>query len=128
MGRPRSEVWAAEYRAEEIMRRNSSGDLVGVLVGGFERWLQAYEEQCPFKKAGQLEYHVETIRLRRALGSAKAALQDEAFLASLHRTLQAWGIGLRASRLRPLKRFSEALQDKAETICGLDGVAIDQQA
>lgn len=86
----------------------------------------AHDQHCPFKKYGQLEYHRETIRLRRALGSANAALHDVPFLESRHQTLQAWGIGLRASRLRPLREFTGALQAKTEAIGELDNVAIDQ--
>jgi hypothetical protein len=103
-----------------------SGDLGDVLVADFEKWLDAFNAHCPFKKHGQLEYHVETIRLRRSLGSAKAALEDVAFLQSLHRTLQAWGIGARASRLRPLGQFIASLQAKAQAIDELDKLTIDQ--
>lgn len=66
---------------------------VALLVGGFETFLASYDRDCPFKRHGQLQYHVETIRTRRQLGSAKAALADEAFQRALYRTLQAWGIG-----------------------------------
>jgi hypothetical protein len=97
-----------------------------LLVGGFRTFLASYDRDCPFKRQGQLEYHVETIRIRRRLGSAKAALADEAFHRSLYRTLQAWGIGSRASSLRPFPEFVAAFQSKAKAIEDLDGLAIDR--
>ena len=101
-------------------------DSAAVLIGGFKTFLDAYDRDCPFTRHGQLEYHAETIRHRRRLGSAKAALHDDAFQRLLYRTLQAWGIGSRASTLRPFPDFAAALQAKAEGIEELDGLAIDQ--
>lgn len=101
-------------------------EFVPVLVGGFKTFLEAYDRYCPFTRHGQLQYHVETIRSRRRLGSAKAALADEAFLRGLYRTLQAWGIGSRASTLRAFPQFVAALQAEAKTIEALDNLAIDQ--
>lgn len=99
---------------------------VAVLVGSFRTFLDAYDEDCPFTRHGQLQYHVDTIRLRRRLGSAKAALNDPAFQRSLYRTLEAWGIGSRASHLRDFPDFIAALQAEAVAIEELDDLAIDQ--
>lgn len=99
---------------------------VAVLIADFKTFLDAYDRDCPFTRHGQLQYHVETVRHRQRLGSAKAALNDEAFQWSLYRTLQAWGIGSRASTLRPFSNFVAALQAKAEAIEELEGLAIDQ--
>jgi hypothetical protein len=104
------------------MKTNS----VPLLVANFKGFLDAYDRYCPFTRYGQLEYHVETISLRRRLGSAKAALSDEVFQQSLYRTLQAWGIGSRASSLRHFSDFVAALQVQAAAIEELDGLAIDQ--
>ncbi len=101
-------------------------DSVPLLIAGFKTFLAAYDRDCPFRRHGQLQYHVETIRLRRRLGSAKAALNDRAFQQSLYRTLQAWGIGSRASSLRTFPDFVAALHAKAAAIEELDGLAIDQ--
>jgi len=101
-------------------------DSVAILIASFKAFLDAYDRDCPFTKYGQLEYHVETIGLRRSLGSAKAALNDEMFQRSLYRTLQAWGIGSRASILRQFSDFVAALQAKAEAIEEVDGLTIDQ--
>ena len=101
-------------------------DSVALLIAGFKTFLAAYDQDCPFTRHGQLQYHVDTIRHRRRLGSAKAALADEAFQRALYRTLQAWGIGSRASKLRPFPEFVTALQAQGGTIEQLDGLAIDQ--
>jgi hypothetical protein len=101
-------------------------EFVPVLVGNFKTFLEAYDKYCPFTRYDQLQYHLETIRLRRRLGSAKAALEDGAFQHALFRTLQAWRIGSRASILRSFPQFVDALQAEARTIEALDGLAIDQ--
>src|SRR3972149_4588043 len=85
---------------------------VPALIAGFSRYLDAYTRKPAFTRAGQLEYHLESIALRRQLGSATAAVSDEAFVRSLYRTLQAWGIGSRASSLVPQSEFAAPLPDK----------------
>ncbi len=104
----------------------SSNALTGLLISRFTEFLAAYDRDCPFTKYGQLEYHVETIKKRRALGTAGSALNDESFQRSLYRTLQAWGIGSRGSKLKPFPAFVEALQAKEAEITDLDGIAVDQ--
>lgn len=59
-------------------------DSVAVLIASFKTFLEAYDRDCPFTRYGQLQYHVETIRLRRRLGSAKAALMDDDFQRALY--------------------------------------------
>jgi hypothetical protein len=100
-------------------------DVVGVLIASFKTFLEVYDRDCPFKRPGQLQYHIETIRLRRHLGSARVALADKQFQHSLYDTLQAWGAGSRGSRLRPFADFVPALQKKAAAIEDLDGLAIN---
>lgn len=103
-------------------------DFTDMLISGSPTFLEAYDEYCPFKRYGQLEYHAETIRLRRELGSPAAALNDQMFLRSLHRTLQAWGLGARASILKPFPDFVSSLQAKASEIAELGNVLIDDPA
>jgi hypothetical protein len=95
------------------------------LIADFPRYLQLFERDPPFRRYGQWEYHFETIKRRRALGSAKAALTDNEFLAGLYKTLQAWGIGIRGSKLRSAEEFASALRAKGSEIVALDGTAID---
>ncbi len=96
-----------------------------LLIARFEQCLGAYDRDCPFTKFGQLEYHLETIQRRRELGSARAAIQDRSFQQSLYRTLQAWGIGARASILKPFPDFVDGLSARAADIQDLDGLVID---
>lgn len=107
-------------------RTKQQTESVALLVDNFETFLEAYDLYCPFVRHGQLQYHAETIRLRRELGSAKAALANQTFQRALYATLQVWGIGSRASILRPFGEFVAALHANAKTIEELDGVAIDQ--
>src|SRR6516162_9289000 len=97
------------------------------LIADFPRYLQIFERDPPFRRYGQWEYHFETIKRRRALGSAKAALTDDKFLAGLYKTLQAWGIGIRGSKLRSVEEFASAVRAKGPEIVALDGTAIDDQ-
>src|SRR5205085_12227659 len=44
---------------------------------------------------------------------------------SLYKTLQAWGIGIRASKLKSFEEFVSALQAKSSEIVALEDRAID---
>ena len=84
------------------------------------------EENCPFKRYSQLEYHVKTIKRLKQRASVGRALADESFLRSLHDTLQAWGIGARGSDLKPLAQFASALRHRESEIASFEGLALDQ--
>jgi hypothetical protein len=68
---------------------------------------------------------VETIRLRRDLGSTIAAVRDDRFLHSLYQTLNAWGIGRRASRLLPEAEFVAAVRAKEAEIAALEKASLE---
>lgn len=70
------------------------------LTGGFARYVTTYDELVPFSSE-QLSAHRECIALRQQAGGPTAAVSDPRFMASLRRTLIAWGIGGRASYLVP---------------------------
>lgn len=106
-------------RAAEIDRR------ISLLIRDFERYLRAFDENPAFRKAGQLERHVETIRIRNMLGSATNATRDEAFLKSLYLTLQAWGIGRRGSNLANFDAFASAIRQSEPSIQAMEGQAVD---
>ena len=95
-------------------------------MADFPRFLHAFEENCPFKRYSQLEYHVKTIKRLKQRASVGRALADESFLRSLHDTLQAWGIGARGSDLKPLAQFASALRHRESEIASFEGLALDQ--
>lgn len=102
--------------------------LAVVLVKDFPTWLAHYDANGPFRKYGQLEFHRQTIDLRLQLGSAVAALADDGFLQSLYDTLQAWGIGARASRLKPFGDFCAALRKQTNAIAAFEATTLDDPA
>ena len=95
------------------------------LLDRFPYYLSVYDEQTPFRRAGQLELHVATLQLRAERGSASSALEDPLFLKSLYGALQAWGIGRRGSILVPFDQFSERLWAQRSAFSSLDGQMID---
>jgi hypothetical protein len=99
-----------------------------LLIAEFPRFLRIFEQNPPFKKTGQLEYHLDTIQRRRALGSATKAVNDDQFVDGLYMTLQAWGIGVRGSNLKPRGAFADALRAKISAITDLEGICIDDPA
>ncbi len=107
-------------RKAEINRR------IYKLIANFEKYLLAFDNDPPFKKPGQLNSHVQTIRLRRQLGTVRAAVGSGEFLRSLRATLQAWGIGSRLSRLVDLDAFAEAFRQQVDKIGALEGASLDQ--
>ena len=95
------------------------------LKGGFSRYVTAYDRLVPFSSE-QLTTHRETIDLRRAGGSVRAAVRDPRFVESLRRTLLKWGIGVRASKLVPASEFTQALTVVAPTLERFEGLKIDE--
>jgi hypothetical protein len=100
--------------------------LTKVLVERFPEWVSYFGTNGPFRKS-QLEYHRETIGRRLELGSAAAAVTDERFLRSLYDTLRAWGIGSRASRLKPFDEFVPILSRQKEAVAELEGTILDDR-
>jgi hypothetical protein len=96
-----------------------------LLSENFGSYVEAFMRDPPFDRPGQFENHQETIRLRRELGSAQSALDDEVFLENLYTTLLVWGIGVRASRIAEFEDFVKELRGKGPEICALDGLSID---
>ncbi len=97
---------------------------ISKLVSGFGRYVVAYDQQVSFT-GEQLAAHRQTIALRRQLGSVRAAASDGQFAAALRRTLLAWGIGRRASRLVPEDEFAAALRTAVPSLEELESLTID---
>jgi hypothetical protein len=98
---------------------------VSRLAQYFDTYVRWYDATVPFVRAGQYELHRATIDRRYELGSVEAALMDDQFLSLLHRTLQAWGIGRRASRLVGLDAFGRTLRAAEDELTQLDGRSIE---
>jgi hypothetical protein len=98
---------------------------VADLIQGFPRYVGVFEKSPAFTRIGQLEYHLETIQMRRKHGSAVTAVADDTFLSSLYQTLNAWGIGRRASRLLPEVEFVSAVRARIEDIAELEREVLD---
>jgi hypothetical protein len=78
---------------------------IAQLADGFGRYVQTYDDHVSFTSE-QLAAHQATVALRQQAVSVRAAVGSDEFLTSLRRTLLAWGIGRRASRLVPADAFA----------------------
>jgi hypothetical protein len=97
---------------------------IGKLVSRFGDYVQAYDDRPPFTRE-QLAAHRHSVELRRQAGGVRAAVEDEEFVASLRRTLLAWGVGRRASRLVASEDFTAAIRGAAPGLEALEPMAID---
>jgi hypothetical protein len=95
------------------------------MVERFDEYVATYDRLVPFTRSGQYELHRETIDRRRQFGTVTAAVHDARFTDLLYRTLQAWGIGRRASRLAPLPAFRESLVLHARAIAALEFLSLE---
>jgi hypothetical protein len=95
------------------------------LTTGFAGFVAAYDRAPPFRRAGQLEHHRATIDLRRRLGSIGAAIESREFVEVLRRTLYAWGIGKRRSRLHSVEQIHRALRERLRDLEALEGLALE---
>lgn len=107
-----------------MARDDLIGERTGKLCGAFGRYVRVYNERVPFT-GEQLAAHRECIGLRREAASVRAAVGDERFVQALQRTLRAWGIGVRASRLVPADDFAAALRAALPRLEDLEPLAID---
>ena len=101
--------------------------LANILVDKFPTWVAYFNTNGPFRKYGQLEYHRETINRRLELGSASAAVTDERFQRALYKTLQAWGIGSRGSRLKPFDQFAAILSRQNQAVAQFETMILDDR-
>lgn len=106
-------------------RERSAGSHVAVVIDEFPALLDYYDRVRPFSRSGQYAGHRRTIDLRREAGSVAAAIEDDRYLVSLYGTLQAWGIGRRASRLAAFDAFVDALREWSRAFERLDDLTID---
>lgn len=107
-----------------MTRRDVIEARVGKLVSRFRDYVQVYDDRVPFT-GEQLAAHRRSVELRRQAGGVRAAVENEEFVASLRRTLFAWGVGRRASRLVPMEDFGAALRAAAPDLEALESLTID---
>lgn len=98
------------------------------LAANFDAYVANFQSHVPFTKPRELALHRMTIDQRRALGSVRAALDDEAFLDSLFATLILRGIGTRGTKLVPRDRFAATLRSHGDEIAALDRFSIDDRS
>lgn len=105
-----------------IPDRNSR---VPKLIERFGHYVRVFEHSPAFTRAGQLEFHVQAIQMRRQLQTAEAAVANDEFLKRVYETLKAWGIGVRASNLVDLPQFIKAIRVHTDSIAALEGMHLD---
>ena len=94
------------------------------LTRGFGNYLRNYDDRVSFTTE-QLAAHRACIALRKQADTVRAAVDDPVFLQALRRTLRAWGIGVRASRLVPQDQFAAALLRALPALEVLEPLAVD---
>jgi len=106
---------ARRPRAASARRQRVEARMAG-LIADFDACVAQYDASVPFLRSGQYELHRATIDRRARHTSVEEALADDQFLTLLYSTLQAWGIGKRASRLAPLVDFVGALRRETSAL------------
>ncbi len=96
-------------------------------MGGFDRYLAVYDDTVPFN-SNQLASHVAALDARRSAGSAAAAALDPKFAQLLRKTLFAWGLGKRGSRMAEDSEFAAALAVAAPLLTPFDGQTIGDKS
>jgi hypothetical protein len=107
-----------------VARTDLIEERVTKLTRDFGRYVRIYDERVSFTTE-QLAAHRACIAARRQAGTVRAAVEDTQFLEALRRTLRAWGIGVRASRLVTEEQFATALSTALPTLEVLEPLAID---
>ena len=104
---------------------NEVENRVAELISDFDLCLDVYDHEVPFTRSGQYSHHRKTIDMRRSFPSVGDALKDEDFLDSFRKTLFAWGIGKRGSRLVPLTEFGDHLRVCSDEIALFEHLRLD---
>jgi hypothetical protein len=111
-------------RASEETVRQRLDDL----IAGFDEYASRFDSAVSVDDDRQFGSHRRTIQRRRELGSIEAAIEDEAFVELLYRTIQQWGIGRRGSRIVPLPTFHASLLAHRSALLDLDRLSIESDA
>ena len=111
-------------RISRTPRKSEVGDRISGVIDNFELCLEAYDGQVPFRRSGQYSWHRKTIDRRRSWSKISEALEDDLFLDALYETLQAWGIGKRASRIVTRDQFGRNLRQCSDEISYFEDLQI----
>lgn len=98
------------------------------LIKDFDGFVAEYDNNVPFQRSGQYEWHRRTIDRRCSFPALDAALRDDPFVTLLYETLQKWGIGQRASRLVPVTEFMVSIRAQAERLMALEHHSLESLA
>jgi hypothetical protein len=107
-----------------VARRDDVAARVRALVYDFDRYVMASDSLVPFSPE-QLAAHRATIALRQRASSVSVAVGDPDFVHSLRRTLIAWRLDSRASKLAPGPAFGDALAAALPKLVELEPYRID---
>ena len=94
------------------------------LITNFNYYIEYFNNNVPFKN-DQFETHAETIRLRGKHDRAIKAIENREYVQSLYKTLIAWRIGSRGSKLLGFPDFHEAILSCRDSIDEIEQWTLD---
>lgn len=106
-------------------RQAQTAERVDDLIANFGACVDVYDQETPFDRQLQVRTHAGTIARLREMGGPRAAIQDPTFLSLLRKTLRAWGIGSRGSRLVSEEEFAHRMAARAQQLQELADLSID---
>lgn len=113
-------------RVSNESRNSRVENRIAGVIGEFATCVHIFDEQVPFTRSGQYSWHRTTLDRRQSWDHVRDAVQDEVFLDDLYQTLQAWGIGRRASRLVPRAQFANRLRECGDVIASFENHRLDE--
>jgi hypothetical protein len=111
-------------KGQPVARTELVEERAAKLITGFGHYVQVYDQRVSFT-GEQLAAHRACIALRRRAGTVRVAVNNDQFVQELQRTLRAWRIGVRASRLASSDQFATALHTALPKLEALEPFAID---
>jgi len=109
--------------SEETVRQR-----LDALIADFDTYASAFDSDVLLDDDRQFGSHRRTIERRRELGPIDAAIEDDAFVEMLYRTIQQWGIGRRGSHIVSLPTFQDSLAVHRSALADLDRLSIESDA
>jgi len=121
-----------EYQAEigesglHVSQATTVEERLRYLYNDFPAYVLVYDRSIAFTKS-QLDAHLDTLRLRKKLGTVRNAVCSEVFADSLWATLVAWRMnrGRKGGGLMPPKTLARTLKTNVDIIEQLEDKKID---